>query len=424
MRIEQVQNERDVIGKRVRTSSSSTTQTKSQIKRHQSADEGSSKRSSPELGGTFEDAWDCPETLISALLKSEKTINNLRDTVIKQTGNVEYTVNPEEPVQATSCSGTRTATVNDIFKSLHSQLLLVIEWAKTLPPFLTLSATDQTALLKNFAPQHIVLCVSYRSKEGADFLKLINDTNRTSKATFHTKEHPNSCKFGHCFNDHPYFSDFYLSDCEKMMDQMVAPMRFLAIDDAEFVTLKACVLFNPVAKGLSPLAVTTVLNTRRRIFSALEHYVRTRKFDEKTRLGDLTCFLLSPLSSLANSICEDILVTKLSGVARLDVLMEELMLADAEEQNKCPRELLTVDTTLSTVNEFSSLLSSEKTSLTLSEPLSDDFDPLSTSTFPSGVTHTFSLSNFEEYITSDLTISVSVTESPVVKSIDTIMHNG
>ncbi|CAJ0610045.1 unnamed protein product [Cylicocyclus nassatus] len=190
------------------------------------------------------------------------------------------------------------------------------------------------------------------------------------------------------------------------MDQMVAPMRFLAIDDAEFVTLKACVLFNPVAKGLSPLAVTTVLNTRRRIFSALEHYVRTRKFDEKTRLGDLTCFLLSPLSSLANSICEDILVTKLSGVARLDVLMEELMLADAEEQNKGPqRAMLTVDTALPSTNDFGSLLS-EKTSLSLTEPLSDEFDALST--FPSGITHTFTLSNFEE----SLPISPSPSVSP------------
>ncbi|CAJ0610017.1 unnamed protein product [Cylicocyclus nassatus] len=387
MRIEQVQNERDVIGKRVRTSSSSTAQTKPQIKRHQSADEGPSKRSSPEISGSFEDAWDCPETLISALLKSEKTINGLRDSVIKQTGNVEYTVNPEEP--ASSCSGTRTATLNDIIKSLHSQLLLVIEWAKTLPPFLTLSTTDQTALLKNFAPQHIVLCVSYRSKEGADFLKLINDSFilRPSK-------------------DLQDKNGFYLPDCEKVMDQMVAPMRFLAIDDAEFVTLKACVLFNPVAKGLSPLAVTTVLNTRRRIFSALEHYVRTRKFDEKTRLGDLTCFLLSPLSSLANSICEDILVTKLSGVARLDVLMEELMLADAEEQNKGPqRAMLTVDTALPSTNDFGSLLS-EKTSLSLTEPLSDEFDALST--FPSGITHTFTLSNFEE----SLPISPSPSVSP------------
>ncbi|EYB93104.1 hypothetical protein Y032_0186g1079 [Ancylostoma ceylanicum] len=378
MRVEQVQNERDVIGKRVRTASTCTTQTKPYtIKRHQSADECSSKQSSPEITGTAEDIWDCPETLIDALLKSEKTINSLRESVIKQTGNVEYTIKPEEP-QPSSSSGARTATVNDIFKSLHSQLLLVIEWAKTLPPFLTLSTADQTALLKNFAPQHVVLCVSYRSKEGADFLKLINDSfiPRPSK-------------------EEQEKSGFYLRDCEKVMDQMVAPMRFLAIDDTEFVTLKACVLFNPVAKGLSPLAVTTVLNTRRRIFSALEHYVRTRKNDEKTRLGDLMLFVLSPLSSLANSVCEDILVTKLSGVARLDVLMEELMLADAEEQNKCSeREMLPVDTTLSTASDFGSLSNSEKTSLSLTEPLSDDFDSLST--FPSTTTHSFSLANFEE----------------------------
>lgn len=37
----------------------------------------------------------------------------------------------------------RAATVNDIFTSIHSQLLLVIEWAKTLPPFAALSTDDQ-----------------------------------------------------------------------------------------------------------------------------------------------------------------------------------------------------------------------------------------------------------------------------------------
>nr|CDJ83057.1 Zinc finger and Nuclear hormone receptor domain containing protein [Haemonchus contortus] len=388
MRVEQVQNERDVIGKRIRTGSICATN-KPHIKRHQSADEGSSKRSSPEITGSPEDVWDCPETLIGALLKSEKTINSLRDSVIKQTGNVEYSIKPEEP----SCSsGARTATVNDIFKSLHSQLLLVIEWAKTLPPFLTLSTADQTALLKNFAPQHVVLCVSYRSKEGADFLKLINDSfiPRPSKEEQDKRD-----------------NEFYLRDCERVMDQMVAPMRFLSIDDAEFVTLKACVLFNPVAKGLSPLAVTTVLNTRRRIFSALEHYVRTRKHDERTRLGDLTLFVLSPLSSLANSICEDILVSKLSGVARLDVLMEELMLADAEEQNKCAshRGVLAVASAIPGPSDFSVLAQSDKASLSLSDPLSDDFDSLST--FPSTNSQSFSLANFEESLPNSPSSSIS-----------------
>lgn len=38
---------------------------------------------------------------------------------------------------------------------------------------------------------------------------------------------------------------FYLRDCEKVMDQLVEPMRFLKLDNKEFVALKACVLFNP-----------------------------------------------------------------------------------------------------------------------------------------------------------------------------------
>jgi hypothetical protein len=35
------------------------------------------------------------------------------------------------------------ASVDDILHSLHSQLLLVIEWAKTLRPFAELSTADK-----------------------------------------------------------------------------------------------------------------------------------------------------------------------------------------------------------------------------------------------------------------------------------------
>lgn len=102
------------------------------------------------------------------------------------------------------------------------------------------------------------------------------------------------------------------------------------MDDPEFVTLKACVLFNPVARGLSNENVMKVLDTRRRLFSALEYYVRTKNPADPNRIGDLTFFILSPLQSLAKSISEDVLVTKLSGMARVDLLMEELILEDTE----------------------------------------------------------------------------------------------
>lgn len=90
------------------------------------------------------------------------------------------------------------------------------------------------------------------------------------------------------------FSDFYKKDCERVMDTLVAPMRFMQIDEVEFVTLKACILFNPVARGLSNQNVMKVLTTRRKLFGALEHYVH-QKTDQPHRVGDLTFFVLSPL---------------------------------------------------------------------------------------------------------------------------------
>lgn len=79
------------------------------------------------------------------------------------------------------------------------------------------------------------------------------------------------------------------------MDTMVAPMRFLRLDDSEFVALKACILFNPVARGLSRASLLKVLNTRRKIFSALDAYTRTKVPYDKNRIGDLSFFILSPL---------------------------------------------------------------------------------------------------------------------------------
>ena len=81
-----------------------------------------------------------------------------------------------------------------------------------------------------------------------------------------------------------------------------------------------------VAKGLSPESVTYIMKTRRRIFAALQHYVQTNKPEDKTRIGDLLLFTLGPLSSLANSFSEDVMVTNLIGAARIDQLMAELIL--------------------------------------------------------------------------------------------------
>uniref|UniRef100_A0A1I7TIH0 Nuclear receptor domain-containing protein n=1 Tax=Caenorhabditis tropicalis TaxID=1561998 RepID=A0A1I7TIH0_9PELO len=298
MRDDQVQSERDVIGKREK---------KDNVKTFCAEQ---TPRTSPELTLSTSEEDD---VLLDNLLKSEMTIQSLRDTVITQTGNVEYTTKAKSRL----ANEDGTATLNDVLKSMHSQLLLVIEWAKTLPEFTQLSSSDQAVLLKNFAGQHVTLCVAYRSVGANDALKLLNDMfiPRASKITPHIKD---------------YVDGFYLRDCEKVMDQLVEPMRLLKVDNKEFVALKACVLFNPVAPGLSSHACNLVLNARRKIFSAFERYVKLTKPNETTRVGDLTFFILTPLSVLSKSISEDIMFTKVSGVARIDVLMEELILADVD----------------------------------------------------------------------------------------------
>ncbi|VDD89992.1 unnamed protein product [Enterobius vermicularis] len=241
-------------------------------------------------------SWNNPKALLESLLASEKAIQRLRDS-------------------SHFGEGERKATINDIFSSLHSQLLLVIEWAKTLPPFAALTTEDQTALLKRFASQHVVLCVTYRSKNDINVLKLLN----------------NSCiprvKSG---GEQIYPEHLYLRDCERMMDELVAPMRFLKMDDIEFVAMKACILFNPVARGLSSESRNKILESRRQVFDALQYYVNNKIPSDPNRIGDLTFFILSPLQTLANTISEDILVSKLAGVARIDQLMEELILAEGD----------------------------------------------------------------------------------------------
>lgn len=57
--------------------------------------------------------------------------------------------------------------------------------------------------------------------------------------------HLNS-NFGAIFSFAFCCSLFYRKDAERVMDLLVSPMRFLRIDDVEFVAMKACILFNPV----------------------------------------------------------------------------------------------------------------------------------------------------------------------------------
>lgn len=48
---------------------------------------------------------------------------------------------------------------------MRTNLLLMVEWAKNLSPFSNLSMKDKIILLKNYAPQHLILMPAFRSPD-------------------------------------------------------------------------------------------------------------------------------------------------------------------------------------------------------------------------------------------------------------------
>ncbi|KAK6037076.1 hypothetical protein COOONC_25419 [Cooperia oncophora] len=80
------------------------------------------------------------EELLDDLLKSEKLCQQLRSSVIKSTEQVSYDCGK---VKSWRIEDDRRATLDDVGKSIHQQLVLLVEWAKSLPQFTRLSMDDQ-----------------------------------------------------------------------------------------------------------------------------------------------------------------------------------------------------------------------------------------------------------------------------------------
>lgn len=59
----------------------------------------------------------------------------------------------------------RPCTVDDLNEISRTTLLLMVEWAKNLAPFPDLSMEDKIILLKNYAPQHLILMPAFRSPD-------------------------------------------------------------------------------------------------------------------------------------------------------------------------------------------------------------------------------------------------------------------
>ncbi|CAL1532754.1 unnamed protein product [Lymnaea stagnalis] len=195
----------------------------------------------------------------------------------------------------------RSATLEDVVESMKQQLLVLVEWAKLIPCFSELPLDDQVALLRAHAGEHLILGVAKRSVSLTEVLLLSNESIITRQNA--------DPDVGHV--------------ASRILDEIVSPMREIQVDDSEFACLKTLVFFDPVAPGLTNIA--KVKQFRYQVQVNLEDYINDRQYDSRGRFGEIL-LLLPSLQSICWKMIEQIQFAKLFGMARIDNLLQEMLL--------------------------------------------------------------------------------------------------
>uniref|UniRef100_A0A8B9T2H5 Hepatocyte nuclear factor 4 alpha n=1 Tax=Anas platyrhynchos TaxID=8839 RepID=A0A8B9T2H5_ANAPL len=186
-------------------------------------------------------------------------------------------------------------------KKIANILLVLVEWAKYIPAFCELPLDDQVALLRAHAGEHLLLGVAKRSMVFKDVLLLGKE----------------------CETDH-----IIPRNCPELVE-LVLPFQELQIDDNEYACLKAIIFFDPDAKGLSD--PSKIKRMRYQVQVSLEDYINDRQYDSRGRFGELL-LLLPVLQSITWQMIEQIQFVKLFGMAKIDNLLQEMLLGGSSSE--------------------------------------------------------------------------------------------
>ncbi|KAE9418135.1 hypothetical protein Angca_008294 [Angiostrongylus cantonensis] len=302
-------------------------------------------RGSPTPAG--EQATENQAPVITALMDMEHRVNQemclrCRNSVIQPAVTTSL---GGEPSTSAFTQPSKPCTAEDLNEISRTTLLLMVEWAKALQPFPNLIMEDKIILLKNYAPQHLILMPAFRSP----------DTTRVClfNNTYMSRDQSNelngfaALKTSNITPRHDFLCIF--SFFVSVLDEIVWPMRQLQMREEEFVCLKALAFLHPEAKGLTPTSQTLVREARNKVLKALYAFIVENNRDEApTRYGNI--LLLAPaLKALTQLLIENMTLTKFFGLAEVDSLLSEFILDDINDQSVAPVNLqahLSAPTTL------------------------------------------------------------------------------
>ncbi|XP_042611624.1 retinoic acid receptor RXR-beta-A isoform X2 [Cyprinus carpio] len=205
--------------------------------------------------------------------------------------------------------------VTNICQAADKQLFTLVEWAKRIPHFSELSLDDQVILLRAGWNELLIASFSHRSIAVKDGILLAtglhvhrNSAHSAGVGAIFDRESAHNAEVGAIF--------------DRVLTELVSKMRDMQMDKTELGCLRAIILFNPDAKGLSSPSEVELL--REKVYASLEAYCKQRYPDQQGRFAKLL-LRLPALRSIGLKCLEHLFFFKLIGDTPIDTFLMEML---------------------------------------------------------------------------------------------------
>ncbi|XP_023820385.1 retinoic acid receptor RXR-beta-A isoform X1 [Oryzias latipes] len=203
--------------------------------------------------------------------------------------------------------------VSNLCQTADKQLFALVEWAKRIPHFSELPLDDQVILLRAGWNELLIASFSHRSIPLKDGGSLASELQRDGShaagvGAIFDRESVQSAEVGAIF--------------DRVLTELVNKMRDMQMDKTELGCLRAIVLFNPDAKGLSNTSEVELL--REKVYASLEAYCKQKYPEQQGRFAKLL-LRLPALRSIGLKCLEHLFFFKLIGDTPIDTFLMEML---------------------------------------------------------------------------------------------------
>ncbi|OXB61220.1 hypothetical protein ASZ78_007206 [Callipepla squamata] len=234
--------------------------------------------------------------------EAESTSGGSEDMPVERILEAELAVEPK--TEAYSDVNTESSTndpVTNICHAADKQLFTLVEWAKRIPHFSDLTLEDQVILLRAGWNELLIASFSHRSVSVQDGILLATGLH-VHRSSAH------SAGVGSIF--------------DRVLTELVSKMKDMQMDKSELGCLRAIVLFNPDAKGLS--SPSEVESLREKVYATLEAYTKQKYPEQPGRFAKLL-LRLPALRSIGLKCLEHLFFFKLIGDTPIDTFLMEML---------------------------------------------------------------------------------------------------